>query len=185
MAKKIRLTNKLIQETLIIAVQEDSLPIIEFLKNRKNISEFVIAEKTKIEIHQVRNILYRLHKYHLATYKRKKDSKKGYYISYWTFNKKRIKDLVLEIHREKLIKLQERLMKEEKNKGCFFLCTNACARLDFDQSSELSFRCPECGSLLQQQDNERTIEHLKAKIKNCNLCLKTKLFLLAFFHSFK
>lgn len=165
MAKKIRLTNKLIQETLIEAVGEDTLVVIDFLKNRKNISEFVISEKTKVEIHQVRNMLYRLHQRHLANYKRKKDSKKGYYISYWTFNKKRIKDLVLEIHREKLIKLKERLNKEEKNKGCYFLCANACARLDFDQSSELDFKCPECGSLLQQQDNERTIEHLRQKIR--------------------
>ena len=169
MAKKIRLTNKLIQETLIEAVGEDSLVIIEFLKNRKNISEFIIGEKTNIEIHQARNILYRLHNQNLANYKRKKDSKKGYYISYWTFNKKRIKDLVIEIHREKLLRLQERLNKEEKNKGCFFLCSNACARLDFDQSSELSFRCPECGSLLQQQDNERTIEHLRQKIKELEI----------------
>jgi transcription initiation factor TFIIE subunit alpha len=165
MAKKTRLTNKLIKETLIEAVGEDSLPLIDFLKNRKNISEFVISEKTKIEIHIVRNVLYRLHQRHLATYKRKKDSKKGYYISYWTFNKKRIKDLVIEIHKEKLNKLKERLLKEEQNKGCFFLCSNACARLDFDQSSELDFKCPECGSLLQQQDNERTIEYLKQKIK--------------------
>ncbi|MBS3122909.1 transcription factor [Candidatus Woesearchaeota archaeon] len=165
MAKKIRLTNKLIHETLVEAVGDESLVIINFLKNRKNISEFVISEKTKVEIHHVRKILYKLHQKHLAVYKRKKDAKKGYYISYWTFNKKRIKDIVLEIHREQLTKLKERLMKEEQNKGCFFLCANACARLDFDQGSELEFRCPECGSLLQQQDNERTIEHLKQKIK--------------------
>ena len=169
MVKKIRLTNKLIQETLIEAVGEDTLVVIDFLKNRKNISEFVIGEKINVEIHQVRNMLYRLHQRHLATYKRKKDSKKGYYISYWTFNKKRIKDLVLEIHREKLLTLRERLVREEQNKGCFFLCSNACARLDFAQSSELDFRCPECGSLLQQQDNERTIEHLKQKIKELEI----------------
>ncbi|MBI3032938.1 hypothetical protein HYY69_05665 [Candidatus Woesearchaeota archaeon] len=165
MTKKIRLTPKLTEEILTEVVGQDTLPLIEFLKNRKNISEFIIAEKTKIEIHQVRNILYRMHSQNLATYRRKKDSKKGYYISYWTYNAKRIKDLVLALHQQKLDRLMVRLEREEKNKGCFFLCANACARLDFEQSSELSFKCPECGSLLNQQDNSRTIDHIKQQIK--------------------
>jgi len=165
MAKKIRLTNKLANDTIIEAVGEDSMPIVDFLRKRKNVSEFIIAEKTKTDIHQVRNILYRMHNHNLANYKRKKDSQKGYYISYWTFNKKRIKDLILTLHKQKLERLLERLSKEERNKGCFFLCVNACARLDFEQSTELDFRCPECGALMQQQDNEKTIIHLKEKIK--------------------
>src|SRR3989338_3876455 len=165
MVKKIRLTNKLNEEILIETVGADALPIIEFLKNRKNISEFIIAEKTNVEIHQIRNILYRMHNQNLASYRRKKDSKKGYYISYWTYNPKRIKFFVISLYQQKLEKLRTRLIREEKNKGCFFLCSNACARLDFEQSSELCFKCPECGSLLNQQDNTRTIDHLKEQIK--------------------
>jgi transcription initiation factor TFIIE subunit alpha len=160
-----RLTNQLIQNTIVESVGEDALPIVEFLKSRKNISEFIIAEKTNTEIHRVRNILYRMQKLHLATYRRKKDSKKGYYISYWTFNPKRVKDIVVDLKKNKLDKLKERLEKEEANKNCFFLCQNACVRLDFEQSTELGFRCPECGSLLMQQDNTRTIDYLKERIK--------------------
>lgn len=160
-----RMTNQLIQSTISEVVGEDALAIVEFLKNRKNISEFIIAEKTDIEIHRVRNILYRMQKLNLASYKRKKDSKKGYYISYWTFNPRRVKDLVGEIKREKLDKLRERLEKEEANKNCFFICQNACVRLDFEHSTELGFKCPECGSLLMQQDNTRTIDHLKERIR--------------------
>jgi transcription initiation factor IIE alpha subunit len=37
--------------------------------------------------------------------------------------------------------------------------------LDFDQATEFEFKCPECGTLLQQQENVRTIEHLKEKIQ--------------------
>jgi transcription initiation factor TFIIE subunit alpha len=160
-----RMTNKMAQDTITDAIGEDSLPIVDFLKNRKNISEFIISEKTEIEIHQVRNILYRMHSMNLATYKRKKDSKKGYYISYWTYFPKRLKYVASSINSTRLELLQERLAREESNKGCFFLCTNACARLDFEQSTELEFKCPECGTLLQQQDNARTIEVLKEKIK--------------------
>lgn len=154
-------TNELIEE----AVGADTLPIVNFLRGKKNISEFVIAEKTKTEIHIVRNVLYRLHNANLVEYKRKKDSKKGYYISYWTFNQKALKDVSRRLQVSKLHKLQERLEKEEKNAGCFFLCTNACARLDFEQATDNDFKCPECGSLLGQQDNARTIEFLREQIK--------------------
>ena len=101
----------------------------------------------------------------VATYKRKKDSKKGYYISYWTFNPKRIKDLVVNMRISKLDKLRERLTKEEQNQNGFFMCPDTCVRLDFDSATELGFRCPECGSLLMQQDNARTIDHLRERIK--------------------
>jgi len=171
MTKKIRLTNKIIEDTLVEAIGSDVIPIVNFLKSRKNISEFIIAEKTRVEIHQVRNILYRMHNQNLASYKRKKDSKKGYYISYWTFHQKKVKDLLLGMHKEKLGMLKQRLQKEEANKGCFFLCTNACARLDFEQSTEVEFKCPECGNLLQQQDNTRTIDHLRDKIKEMEASL--------------
>jgi transcription initiation factor TFIIE subunit alpha len=160
-----RITKKLLTETITEVVGEEALDIVEYIKTRKNVSEFVIGEKTDAEIHFVRNILYKLHNLNLATYKRKKDSKKGYYISYWTFHPKRIKDVIVNLKKNKLEKLNERLAKEEKNKGSFFLCPNACARLDFEQSSEIEFKCPECGTLLQQQDNTRTIEFLKERIK--------------------
>lgn len=160
-----RLTNKVINDTVTETVGEDAIPIVEFLKNRKNISEFIIAEKTKTEIHRVRNILYRLQKLNLATYKRKKDSKKGYYISYWSFHPKRVRDLIVELKNKKLDMLKERLEREEANRNCFFICQNACVRLDFEESTELEFKCPECGSLLVQQDNTRTIDHLKERIK--------------------
>lgn len=160
-----RLTNKLVNETIMETVGEMALPIVDFLKNRKNISEFIISEKTEIEIHGVRHILYALQKLNLATYKRKKDSKKGYYISYWTFHPKRVKEVITELRKEKLVKLKERLAREEANKNCFFICQNACARLDFEQATNVEFKCPECGSLLIQQDNSRTIDYLKEQIK--------------------
>ena len=160
-----RVTAKKANEIIEEAVGADAQPIVDFLKAKNNISEFVIGEKTKTEIHIVRNILYRLHNNNLAEYKRKKDSKKGYYISYWTFNQKALKDVSKRLQKTKLHKLQERLEREEKNEGCFFLCANTCTRLDFEQGTANEFKCPECGSLLSQQDNSRTIAFLREQIK--------------------
>ncbi|MBU0629064.1 MAG: hypothetical protein KKC75_07790 [Nanoarchaeota archaeon] len=158
------LTNKKIYGLINEIAGERAVPIIEYLKDRRNVSEFLIADKVKMDMQTTRNILYTLNSYNVATYIRRKDRKKGWYISYWTFNRKRVKELMDKLVREKIAKLSERLIKEETNKGNFFICTKACARLDFEQATEFDFKCPECGSLLNQQDNTKTIDHIKEKI---------------------
>ena len=159
------LTNKKLFEVVEEIVGEAGVDIVKYLKDRKNISEFIIAEKTKLDMQTTRHILYKLNDYNIASYIRKKDRKKGWYISYWTFNRKRVKDLVNKLKKERLEKLKEQLKREEENHGNFFICTKACARLDFDQATETQFKCPECGSLLNQQDNSKTIGNIKEKIK--------------------
>ncbi|MDO8480613.1 MAG: hypothetical protein Q7S65_02220 [Nanoarchaeota archaeon] len=154
-----------VQDTILSVAGENGVSLLKFLGDKKNISEFVIAEKLKLDMQTVRNTLYKLHTHHLVTYIRKKDRQKGWYISYWTFNKDRVADLIDSFQKQNLEKLRERLGKEEQNKGLFFICTKACARLDFDQATDFEFKCPECGTLLQQQENVRTIENLKARIK--------------------
>ncbi len=159
------LTNKKIYGLINEIAGERAVPIIEYLKNRKNVSEFIIADKVKMDMQTTRNILYTLNSYNVATYIRRKDRKKGWYISYWTFNRKRVKDLTEKLRNEKIVKLNERLHKEEANKGNFFICSTACARLDFEHATEFEFKCPECGNLLNQQDNTKTIDNIKEKIK--------------------
>ena len=166
-----KITNKKIFELVGEVVGDDAVRVVEYLKDRQNISEFKIAEKTNSEIHMIRNILYRLHNQHLVTYKRKKDRQKGWYISYWTFNKRRVKDLVSHLKIQKISRFKERLEKEEKNRGFFFLCKNACVRMDFDQATEYEFKCPECGTLLDQHDNTKTIETLREKIKELEILI--------------
>ncbi|MBS3126113.1 hypothetical protein J4453_01580 [Candidatus Woesearchaeota archaeon] len=168
MAKKKKtftLTNSKIQEIIERIAGPDAVKIVKYLDNKKNISEFVVAEKTKLDMQTTRHILYRLNNFNIATYIRKKDRQKGWYISYWTFNRRRVKDLILKLQKEHLEKLHDQLRKEEANKNNFFICSRACSRLDFDQAIEFEFKCPECGSLMHQQENERTIENIKEKIK--------------------
>jgi len=164
-----RITNNKIYETVREVVGEDSLKVVEFLKDKKNISDFKIAEKVKSDIHEIRNILYRLYNHNLVTYYRKKDRQKGWYISYWTFNKKRIKDLMKQVHYSKINKFTHRLEEEEMNKGNIYLCPNACVRVNFEKASDFEFKCPECGSIFNHQDNEKTILYLKNKIKELRM----------------
>ena len=160
-----QITQQVVNDVVSEVVGEDSLAIIEFLKDKKNISDFKIAEKVDKDIHEVRNILYRLYNQNLVSYYRKKDRQKGWYISYWTFNKARIKDLITNLHRQKLDKFTSRLKQEEDNQGNFYICPNACIRVGFERATDLEYRCPECASLLNHQDNTKTIEFLKTKLK--------------------
>jgi len=144
---------------------EEALRVVEYLQNKENISEFKIADATNVEVNKIRSMLYRLHEQNLVTYYRKKDRKKGWYISYWTFNQKGLPYLVKSMSRQKLEHLRERLVKEERNINSFYICPNICTRLDFETAVECGFRCPECGELIAVQDNSRTIVNLREKIR--------------------
>jgi transcription initiation factor TFIIE subunit alpha len=163
-------TKKEVEDTIFTLSGEVGVKVIDFLGDKKNISEFVIADKLKVDMQTIRNTLYKLHTFNVATYIRKKDRQKGWYISYWTFNKPRIKEMMSNMQKMHIEKLRERLAKEESSKGVFYICPKACARLDFDQATEFEYKCPECGSLLNQQENTRTIEHLREKIQELEDC---------------
>lgn len=159
------ISTKKLYEVISEVAGEDAVKIVEFLKNKKNISEFIVADKTKLDMQAVRHILYMLNGYNIATYIRKKDRQKGWYISYWTFNRSKVKDLIERLKKEKLDKLNDQLKREQENKDNFYICQKACVRVDFDHAFNLEFKCPECGSLLNLQENSRTITNIKEKIK--------------------
>lgn len=155
-------------EDVITAVVEtvagvDVLPLIGVLKGKKNVSEFIIAEELKEEINTIRNKLYRLYDSNLVEFTRKKDKKKGWYIYYWTFVPSRIPHLMKEMKRKKLEKLREKLKTELS--ANFFECTNKCMRLTFDKAVDFEFKCPECGSLMNQEDNAKKILNMQKEVE--------------------
>jgi len=161
---KTKITKKLTDEVVTELVGEEALGIINFLKKNKHASEFKIAEDLKQEIHFTRNVLYRLLEHNLVSFIRKKDKIKGWYICYWDFKEESISHLDLKIKKNKLHRLENRLGKENNN--FFFMCKSACTRMNFDRAAEFEFKCPECGQLMNEQNNERTIEFLQEKIKD-------------------
>jgi len=166
-------TKKLITEVVTTLASDEALPIIFYLKGKTRISEFIIAEELDLEIHKTRNLLYRLLEHNIVYFHRKKDKIKGWYICYWDFNEKIIHYLDDKIRKEKLEHLQERLSREENQQ--FYMCRNACARMDFEKGIEFNFKCPECGEIMNLQDNNRTIQFLKERIKELTAEQKEKI----------
>lgn len=157
-----KLSSKEIDDLIINLIGEEVMPLVAQLKNKVNVSEFKLAENLNITVNQVRNMLYRMHQHNLVTFIRKKDKKKGWYIYYWTLNEAYLREALLNFMRRKLEDFRQKLEKEVI--GNYFICPNKCTRLALEQAMEQEFRCQECGELMQQQDNSRTIDNLKARI---------------------
>lgn len=163
--KTANLMNSRIEDVVRAAAGEDAVRLAKMLASGKNVSEFAIVRTSRLDIQKVRNLLYKLHSSNLADYKRVKDNKKGIYVSYWTFNKTVVNDLFDKLRQERLQKFRDRLEVETSNVNGFFLCPAACSRADFVQAEQQRFRCAECGQLMSQEDNSRTIDVLREKIK--------------------
>src|SRR3989344_3959385 len=108
-----KLSSKIIEGVVSEVAGEDVVPLVKVLKNKKNVSEFKLAENINREVNEIRNMLYRLYDANLVSFIRKKDKKKGWYIYYWTFNGKRVKDLVSDLKKKRLEALKQRLSREE------------------------------------------------------------------------
>lgn len=160
---KIKADKMLIAKVVKELVGEEALPIVFYLRGKHRVSEFKIAEDLKLEIHVLRNLLYRLLEHNILTFKRKKDKIKGWYISYWDFNEHEIPYLEIKYKEDKLKKLTERLEREYKNE--FYMCKNACVRMSFEEAMDFHFHCPECGNVMMLIDNKRTIMNIKQQIK--------------------
>lgn len=157
-----RLTQKKIEETMLSILGAEGLPLVKELSGKQNISEFELADRLKKDIKIVRKILYLLYNHNLVSFIRKKDKIKGWYIYYWTLLPESIKFNYVKRKRELLARLQQRL--EEEGNELFFICQTKCVRLNFDQSMDFEFHCPECGELMSQDDNTEKMETLRKRI---------------------
>ena len=163
-ASELKPLSKQTSEIIGEVAGDEVLSIVQYLKDKKNISEFKIAEDTNTEVNRVRSMLYRLHSNNLVTYYRKKDRQKGWYISYWTFNPVGLKHAGAMLKKHKLEQLKDRLKREEDNRDMFYMCPSLCTRMDFDNATDVGFKCPECGKTLANQENSKTIALLRTKI---------------------
>ncbi len=157
-----KITNKIISDVVGDLLGEEAVSIALFIKGKEKVSEFAVAKTMKMDVHQARAILYKLYEHNIAIFERKKDRQKGWYVTYWDFFPDNIEYIYKKVQRGKLDKLKERLEKEESSD--FYMCKNACTRMDFDKAIGFDFKCPECGELMNPMDNKRTIEFINEKI---------------------
>ncbi len=154
---------KLIETVIPEIIGEEAVKLVKIMQKRKNISEFDLAHLIKKDVNTVRNILYKLYDHNLVSFTRKKDKKKGWYIYYCTLEEKRLPEILQKITQKKIEKIKERIQREKTT--LFYICPNKCVRLDFDQSANIQFKCPDCGTLMEQEDNKEKIKELEITLQ--------------------
>ncbi|MFH1181820.1 MAG: hypothetical protein V1702_02585 [Candidatus Woesearchaeota archaeon] len=153
----------LLEAVVVEELGEDILPVVKAMKGRKNFSEFKLADKINRDVNATRNSLYKLYSLNLASFIRKKDKKKGWYIYYWTLSPENAPHLAKMLKTQKEDLISERL-KRERASG-YLQCQRKCVRLDFEKAFEFEFRCPECGEILCEEDNRDKIKLLENELK--------------------
>lgn len=159
----LRMLKKEVEREIKESFGEDVVKVVGVLRRRKNFSEFKLAEKINKDLNYTRNLLYRLYQKNLASFIRRKDKKRGWYIYYWSLNDDGLKRFLIGLNKRKIERLKAQIKNEAA--GGFFICEGGCMRLDFDQAINFDFKCPECGRLMGQEDSETKIRELKKRIK--------------------
>jgi len=141
----------------------EAVSVYDVLKNKENVDEFYIAKKLNIPINQIRNILYKFESYNLIISTRKKDKQKGWYIYFFTFDKRQADEVVLQLKKERISRFQQKLEREKKHE--YYLCPERCTRVSIENAMENGFMCLECGQLLGPDPNtDRTIKRMEKEI---------------------
>ena len=143
---------------------KEALPIYNMLKNKENVNEFSIAEKLKLTINQIRNIIYKFEQYNLVASSRKKDRKKGWYIYFFTFNQKQAEETIVQLKKKRIEQLRKQLERESKHE--FYTCPNKCMRVTIENAMENNFICLECGTLLDPEDNVKNKSRINKQIND-------------------
>ena len=154
---------KEIEDMLMAIGGQEALDVFKLLNGKKDVSEFVLADKLKLTINQIRTILYKFEKYNLITSIRKKDNTKGWYVYYFTFEEGKAFDAIRQYKVKELEKLKIQLERESTHQ--FFSCPKKCTRLTFEAAMEHQFQCLECGQIMNPEDNSKIINKMKNDIE--------------------
>jgi len=159
-----KLSNQAVEILITEIAGKDIMPMIELIRGKFDVSEFKIAEKMSISVNEVRNMLYRLSNYNLVSFTRRKDKKKGWYIYYWTFEEARAKEIFDRLLNLKIEKLHKMLVDEQQEQ--YYHCKEDKLRFNATEAMEIDFKCPECGQVLEQEDNVKRIEKVKERLQD-------------------
>ena len=135
------------------------------LKDKNPDMSFEENNEEFLKLNTVRKTLYKLYSGKLAQFRRIRDKSTGWFIYYWWHEFDLFEEILMEKRKLMERKLRERLKFEEDN--YFFVCKDcqdSNNKFNFDRAFELNFRCPDCGGILEAQDNQELIHLLKEKI---------------------
>lgn len=143
---------------------DEGVEIINVIKDVEEITVEELAERTGIQINDVRKILYRFYNHSLVTSRRFRDKETGWFIFQWRLQPRLIEAFVTGMKQKILRKLQARLEYELNHE--FYHCENpTCPRITFEEAMDTVFNCTTCGEPVRPVDNEHIVAFLERKIE--------------------
>ncbi len=154
---------KLLKEVAVLIAGNPASSIIDLLHGKKNVNEFIIAKKLKLNINQARNILYKLAERGIISFIRKKDRKNGgWYTYYWTLDVGKALNVLKSTFEQELSTLDSQLNSRRRDR--FYVCKNCDSELGEEQALLNNFTCTECGEVLELRDNRDLVVKLEGDI---------------------
>lgn len=154
--------NPYAQELLAELGGAKSIDLVGLLKKHKEVDEFKLADRLKMDVKAVRKILYRLYEKKLVSFRKMKDETRGWHVYFWRLEPGKIGRLMAERKEKSVGNLRGQLDYEKGNQ--FYKCENGCIRVVFDKAFEHNFVCNECGGKLAFFDNATIIKQLREYI---------------------
>jgi transcription factor E len=153
---------KLIKQIAETIAGETAAEIVNFLYEKKDINEFLIAKKLGLTINQTRNLLYKLSSLGILSSIRKKDKRKGWYIYFWTLDVFRSLEILETKLSQEISRLESELSSKKLKK--FYKCPLCAVEVTEESALITNFTCAECGEIYVLSDNVSYIDNLSKKI---------------------
>ena len=155
-------------DLILSTASEEGMKVFEFLLNHaKEIDEFSLADKVKLQINFVRSLLYKLYELKLVSFSRERDKKKGWFIYSWQSHADRLKYILVQTKKDEIDKFEKRLSLSQDT----FYCPTDSKSFDYVQAMETMFFCDVCGGKLEavssldvRQKIQNQISELKKQI---------------------
>lgn len=139
-----------------------SIDIVGLLGKCKEIDEFKLADKLKMDVKAIRRVLYKLYEKKLVSFRKTRDEERGWYIYIWRLEKGKLGELLDKKKEDAIDTIRCQLNYEQSSQ--FFKCENGCMRVPFEKAFEMAFVCPDCKSKLEFFDNTAIVQQLKKYI---------------------
>lgn len=156
---KLKLTSPLVKEFISTNAGEHAYKIVRILD--KGMTDEQISRKIKIGVNEIRTALNKMHYLGVIDYSKIKAKKTNWYTYTWFLQKERVNELLKNRYEEELDKLNEKLDMHDNH--VFFKCKNGCDMLPFELAFEYNFKCPDCGTIMQQQNTNKEQRILRSR----------------------
>lgn len=135
---------KLLEEFVENMLGDEAVKIFKLLlRERKDLTEDEISEKTGLARNITRKNLYLLQEYRLVSYKRIKNRETGWYYYYWRINDEELPLILLELKKDIINKLKLK-MEKLKLDTTAYVCPVCKRRYSFSEAFDNEFKCTHC-----------------------------------------